>query len=60
MNHFRDYDHLNEFHEVPFFDANDHKILAFDMFRGPSTGFYSEFDLSNPGRRLETENNIID
>ena len=38
---------------VPLFEAPDGKILATgDMFRGPSTGITSEFDLNNPGRKL--------
>jgi hypothetical protein len=38
---------------VPLFEARDGKILATgDMFRGPSTGFTSEFDLNNPGNKL--------
>jgi len=42
--------------EVPLFEAPDEKILATgDMFRGPSTGFTSDLDLSNPGRNLPEE-----
>ena len=38
---------------APLFDAPDGKILATgDMFRGPSTGVSSEFDLNNPGNKL--------
>ncbi|MBM7704801.1 hypothetical protein [Metabacillus iocasae] len=35
----------------PYFEAPDNKILAVDMFRGPYTGIYSDFDLSNPGQK---------
>jgi hypothetical protein len=39
--------------KVPLFEAADGKILATgDMFRGPSTGVSSEFDLNNPGNKL--------
>ncbi|HEO8420116.1 hypothetical protein [Niallia sp. FSL W8-0635] len=38
----------------PFFEAPDQKILAVDMFRGPYTGFLSDFDLNNPGNKLYT------
>jgi hypothetical protein len=37
--------------KAPYFDAPDDKILAFDMFRGPSIGILSNFDLENPGRK---------
>jgi hypothetical protein len=41
---------------VPIFEAADGKILATgDMFRGPHTGFASDFDLNNPGRNLAKE-----
>lgn len=46
----------NKQDKVPLFDAPDGKILATgDMFRGPSTGFTSDLDLSNPGRNLPEE-----
>ncbi|EOR23739.1 hypothetical protein KGR20_16030 [Cytobacillus oceanisediminis] len=38
----------------PFFEAPDQKILAIDLFRGPYTGFLSDFDLNNPGNKLLT------
>lgn len=38
----------------PFFEAPDQKMLAVDMFRGPYTGFLSDFDLNNPGNKLLT------
>jgi hypothetical protein len=37
--------------KLPYFEAPDNKILAFDMFRGPFTGISSAFDLENPGRK---------
>ncbi|MCA1032507.1 hypothetical protein LCL95_15835 [Bacillus timonensis] len=46
--------------ETPFFDAPDDKILAFDMFRGPTTGVSSEFDLDNPSRKFEQDINNQD
>ncbi|WP_110114236.1 hypothetical protein [Bacillus sp. CGMCC 1.16541] len=39
----------------PYFEAPDNKILAIDMFRGPYTGIYSDFDLSNPGTKLKVD-----
>ncbi|WP_243291145.1 hypothetical protein [Bacillus sp. FJAT-47783] len=44
----------------PFFDAADDKILAFDMFRGPSIGLTSEIDLDNPGKKLNQDLNEQD
>lgn len=38
----------------PFFETTDKKVLAIDVFRGPDTGFLSDFDLKNPGNRLFT------
>jgi hypothetical protein len=45
--------------KAPYFDAPDDKILAFDMFRGPSMGILSNFDLENPGRK-QNENQQFD
>lgn len=38
---------------VPLFGPPDRKIIATgELFRGPSTGITSAFDLKNPGRNL--------
>ncbi|WP_338449210.1 hypothetical protein R4Z09_23820 [Niallia oryzisoli] len=44
----------------PFFDAPDGKILAFDIFRGPSTGFFSDMDLNNPGEKIKDKEELTD
>ncbi|WP_312095709.1 hypothetical protein [Niallia sp.] len=44
----------------PFFEAPDQKILAIDMFRGPYTGFLSDFDLNNPGNKLLTSEDKLE
>jgi len=41
----------------PYFDAPDGKILAFDMFRGPSIGILSDVDLDNPGNKIQKDLN---
>ncbi|WP_243385943.1 hypothetical protein [Bacillus kexueae] len=46
--------------KVPYFDAPDDKILAFDMFRGPSIGITSDIDLDNPGRKRNEDLNDQD
>ncbi|KAA9012660.1 hypothetical protein [Niallia endozanthoxylica] len=46
--------------KVPFFDAPDGKILAFDMFRGPSPGFFSDMDLNNPGEKIIDKEELTD
>ncbi|QED49075.1 hypothetical protein [Cytobacillus dafuensis] len=39
--------------KIPVFGPPDGKIMATgEIFRGPSTGITSEFDLENPGRKL--------
>lgn len=46
---------------IPLFEAPDRKILATaDLFRGPYTGFTSDFDLNNPGRNLPPEDIMDD
>ncbi|MFS0864426.1 hypothetical protein [Fredinandcohnia sp. 179-A 10B2 NHS] len=46
--------------DAPLFEAPDDKILAFDMFRGPSPGIFSDVDLDNPGRKIEEDINNQD
>ena len=44
----------------PVFDAPDKKILATDLFRGPYTGLFSDFDINNPGNRLMTSEDKLE
>ncbi|MEH7124208.1 hypothetical protein V7122_05985 [Bacillus sp. JJ1532] len=47
--------------KVPLFGPPDGKIIAVgEMFRGPSTGITSEFDLDNPGRKLREKDERFD
>ncbi|MBS4191811.1 hypothetical protein KHA94_16605 [Bacillus sp. FJAT-49705] len=47
--------------KIPLFGPPDGKIIATgEMFRGPSTGITSEFDLENPGRQLAEKDQKID
>ncbi|WP_071393746.1 hypothetical protein [Bacillus tuaregi] len=50
----------NKEEKVPFFEAPDNKILAFDMFRGPSPGFFSDLDLNNPGGKRKDKDHLTD
>ncbi|MED4036554.1 hypothetical protein [Niallia taxi] len=44
----------------PYFDAPDKKILTTDIFRGPNTGMFSDFDLNNPGQKLMTDRDKLE
>ncbi|KAB2338929.1 hypothetical protein F7731_05140 [Cytobacillus depressus] len=47
--------------KVPLFGPPDGKIIATgEMFRGPSTGFISDIDLENPGRKFEKKDKMFD
>ena len=45
----------------PIFGPPDRKIMATgELFRGPSTGIISEFDIENPGRKFSVEEEKFD
>lgn len=47
--------------KIPIFGPPDGKIIAVgDLFRGPSTGVTSEFDLNNPGNKLHEKEVKLD
>ncbi|MBY0122867.1 hypothetical protein [Bacillus sp. S/N-304-OC-R1] len=45
----------------PLFGPPDGKMIATgELFRGPSTGITSAFDLENPGRNLPEKDELFD